>query len=81
MLSRTSVTREANTVKTNSAYQKLLQPFNSLSGFAMLLSWLLLPVMAAGQVSFVQVNSSDAVRVNRSVARRPIYRSQGGAQS
>jgi|GEM_PF-1958258 len=71
MLSRTSVTREANTVKTNSACQKLLQPFNFLSGFALLLSWLLLPAMAAGQVSSVQVNSSDAVRVNRSVVSVP----------
>ncbi len=76
MLSRTSVTREANTVKTNSAYQKLLQPFNFLSGFAMLLSWLLLPAMAAGQVSSVQVNSSDAVRVNRSVVAVPFTTAQ-----
>ena len=58
-------------MKTNSADQKLLHPFNSLSGFAMLLACLLLPAMAAGQVSSVQVNSSDAVRVNRSVVAVP----------
>ncbi len=63
-------------MKTNFAYQKLRQPFNFLSGFAMLLSWLLLPNMAAGQVSFVQVNSSDAVHVNRSVVAVPFTAAQ-----
>jgi IPT/TIG domain-containing protein len=65
MLSNTSVTREANTVKVSHAYEKLLKRFNFVSGFAMLLSWLLLPALAAGQVSFVQVNSSDPVSINR----------------
>ena len=63
-------------MKTNSAYQKLLQPFNFLSGFAMLLSWLLLPAMAAGQVSSVQVNSSDTVFINRSVVAVPFTAAQ-----
>ena len=63
-------------MKTNSAYQKLLQPFHFLSGFAMLLLWLLLPTMAAGQVSSVQVNSSDTVFISKNVVAVPFTAAQ-----
>jgi hypothetical protein len=76
MLSSTSVTREANTVKATSAYEKLLKRVNFLSGFAVLLSWLLLPALASGQVSFVQVNSSDTALINRSVVAVPFTTAQ-----
>jgi hypothetical protein len=76
MLSRTSVTREANTVRLNFAYERLLKRFKFLSGFAMLLPWLLLPARAAGQVSFVQVNSSNAVIINRSTLDVPFTSAQ-----
>lgn len=63
-------------MKTNFAYEKRLKRFNFPSGFAMLLSWLLLPAMAAGQVSSVQVNSSDAVLINRRVVAVPFTTAQ-----
>jgi IPT/TIG domain-containing protein len=72
----TSVTREANTVKSNPAYVRLLKRFKFVSGFAMLLPWLLLPALAAGQVSSVQVNSSDAVFINRSTVAVPFTAAQ-----
>jgi uncharacterized membrane protein YdcZ (DUF606 family) len=37
---------------------KFLRRFQFLFGFAMILTWLLLPALAAGQVSVVQVNSN-----------------------
>ena len=55
---RTPVIHEANFVKVNFAYEKLLKLFPSLSGFAVTFMSLLLPVLAAGQASFVQVNSN-----------------------
>ena len=76
MLSSTSVTREANTVKINCSCEKLLKRSKFLSGFAMLLPWLLLPALAAGQVSFVQVNGNDAVIINRSTLDVPFTNPQ-----
>src|ERR1700682_6375204 len=57
-------------MKASSACEKL-KHFRFLSGFAMLLPWLLLPALAAGQVSSVQVNSSNAVFINRSTVAVP----------
>jgi IPT/TIG domain len=42
----------------NPACGKFLRYFQFPSGFAMILTWLLLPALAAGQVSVVQVNSN-----------------------
>src|SRR5882672_7252441 len=55
---RTPVIHEANFVKVNFAYEKLLKHFQSLSGFAVTFMSLLLPALAAGQASLVQVNSN-----------------------
>jgi hypothetical protein len=76
MFSSTSVTREANTVKASDTYVRLLKSVKLLSGFAMLVSWLLLPALASGQVSFVQVNSSAPVPLNRSSVGVPFTSAQ-----
>ncbi len=74
-LKSTSEIREANTVKANSAYVKFLKSFKAMSGFAMLLP-LLLSAFAAGQVSSVQVNSSDTVFLNRNTVNVPFTAAQ-----
>jgi hypothetical protein len=70
------VTCEANTVKTNSAYKTFLKRCAFLSGFALLFPCLLLPVLASGQGSSVQFNSSDSTFVNRSVVAVPFTSAQ-----
>jgi hypothetical protein len=64
-----------HTVKANPVYVKLLKRFKFLCGFAMLLPWLLLPTLAAGQSS-VQVNSSNAAFINRSTVAVPFAAAQ-----
>jgi IPT/TIG domain len=76
MLSSKSVTLEVNPVKVNPKHEKTLKTFQFLSGFTMLLPWLLLPGLAVGQVSLVQVNSSDTVFINRRVVAVPFTTAQ-----
>jgi hypothetical protein len=45
-------------VNVNTAPRKFFVRFQSLSGWALALTWLLLPALAAGQASLVQVNSN-----------------------
>ena len=49
---------KANFVNVNLACEKLLKRFQFPSRFAMIFTWLLLPLLAVGQVSVVQVTSN-----------------------
>jgi hypothetical protein len=55
-------------VKINAACGNLFGRFQSLSRLAMSLISLLLPALAAGQATFVQVNSNTATVYTNSVA-------------
>src|SRR6202035_2442563 len=68
MSARTPVIREANFVTLQLACKKLLKRFRFLSGLAMTFTSLLLPVLAAAQVTFVQVNSNSATVYTNKVA-------------
>jgi len=58
-------------VNANIGRQNLFGPFQVLSGWTLALSWLLLSTLAAGQASFVQVNSNDNSFVYRSSVSVP----------
>src|SRR6266481_1136202 len=76
MSTTTAVVHEVNSVKINPACEKLPKRFKFLSGFAVILTWLLLPALAAGQVSVVQVNSSENSFIYRNSVVVPFTVSQ-----
>ncbi len=63
-------------MKANSVCEKLVKRCQFLSAFPMMLAWLLFPALAAGQVSSVQVNSSDAAAVFRNSVAVPFATAQ-----
>lgn len=63
-------------MKVNPAAQRLQKTFKFLSVFTMTLPWLLLPSLAAGQVSSVQVNSSETAFIYRSSVAIPFTAAQ-----
>ena len=63
----TVTSHEVNSVKINPACERLPKRFQFLSRFAINLMSLLLPALAAGQASFVQVNSNTQVLNENSI--------------